>query len=69
MIAISIFGSVARGEEQPDSDIDIEIVSTKERKWKLSKKSLKEFLLIWKFALRTSFWKELKSTPSCHTFS
>lgn len=42
--AIGIFGSVAREEERPDSDIDIEIVSAKEKKWQLSKNDCKNCL-------------------------
>ncbi len=33
VIAINVFGSVAKGEERPDSDVDIEIISTKYKKW------------------------------------
>lgn len=36
VIAISVFGSMARGEERPDSDIDIEIVSTTEPEWRMA---------------------------------
>lgn len=37
IIAINIFGSLAQGLERPDSDIDIEVVSTKEKEWRLIK--------------------------------
>ncbi|MAG47130.1 hypothetical protein CL617_00870 [archaeon] len=37
-IAINLFGSLARGEERPNSDVDIEIISENVRKWRLLKK-------------------------------
>jgi predicted nucleotidyltransferase len=36
-LAITLFGSLARGEEREDSDVDIEIISTSAKKWKLLK--------------------------------
>lgn len=38
VVAITLFGSLAREEERPDSDIDIEIISESAKKWKLLKK-------------------------------
>jgi len=38
VIAINIFGSVTLGLERPDSDVDIEIISAKAKKWQLIKK-------------------------------
>ena len=35
IIAITLFGSLARGEEKPHSDIDIEIISETAKKWQL----------------------------------
>tara|TARA_Y100000310_G_C20703085_1_gene831930 strand:- start:10323 stop:10829 length:507 start_codon:yes stop_codon:yes gene_type:complete len=37
-IAITLFGSLARGNERPDSDVDIEIISKDAKKWELLKK-------------------------------
>ena len=34
-LAITLFGSLARGEERKDSDVDIEIISEDAKKWKL----------------------------------
>jgi len=38
VIAITLFGSLARGEERKDSDVDIEIISEIAKKWRLLKK-------------------------------
>jgi len=38
VVAITLFGSVARNDERPDSDVDIEIISKKAKKWSLLKK-------------------------------
>ncbi len=35
VIAIALFGSLARGEERSDSDVDIEVISTKAKDWEL----------------------------------
>jgi len=35
VIAITLFGSLARGEERSDSDVDIEVISKKAKKWEL----------------------------------
>jgi len=37
-IAITLFGSLATGEERLDSDVDIEIISAKGKKWTWMKK-------------------------------
>jgi predicted nucleotidyltransferase len=37
-LAVTLFGSLARGEERPDSDVDIEIISENAIKWELLKK-------------------------------
>ena len=34
-VAITLFGSLARGEERPSSDVDIEIISEDIKDWKL----------------------------------
>jgi len=34
-LAITLFGSLARGEEREDSDVDIEIISEDAKKWEL----------------------------------
>ena len=36
-LAITLFGSLARGEEREDSDVDIEIISESAKKWELLK--------------------------------
>ena len=38
VIAIALFGSLARKEERPDSDVDIEIISENAKEWELLKK-------------------------------
>ncbi len=38
IIAITLFGSVAKGEERKDSDLDIEIISRSAKKWRLLKR-------------------------------
>lgn len=38
VIGIRLLGSVGRGEERPDSDVDIEIILTKGNKWQWYKK-------------------------------
>jgi len=35
VVAINIFGSVALGLERPNSDVDIEIISSKAKRWSL----------------------------------
>ncbi|MBD3313465.1 hypothetical protein GF345_03415, partial [Candidatus Woesearchaeota archaeon] len=50
VVAINIFGSVALGLERPDSDVDIEIISSKAEEWQLIKKErygIKIDLEIW----------------------
>ena len=37
-VAIALFGSLARGKERPDSDVDIEIILDDAEKWELLKK-------------------------------
>jgi len=41
VISINVFGSLAKGNERKDSDIDFEIISTKGKKWKFSKKKIR----------------------------
>ena len=36
-LAVTLFGSLARGEERDDSDVDIEIISESAKKWELLK--------------------------------
>ncbi len=38
VIAIALFGSLARKEERPDSDVDVEIISENAKEWKLLKR-------------------------------
>jgi len=38
VVAITLFGSLARGKERKDSDVDIEIISKKAKRWRLLKK-------------------------------
>lgn len=38
VIGINVFGSVARGEEKPESDLDVEIISTSAKEWNYSTK-------------------------------
>ena len=63
VIAISIFGSVARGEERPDSDIDIEIVSTKEKKWQLSKKKYKGITIDLEICPKDKLFERIQKYP------
>ena len=39
VIAINLFGSVAEGNERPDSDVDIEIIIDKGKEWKWFKQN------------------------------
>ena len=38
VIAIALFGSLARKEERPDSDVDVEIISENAKEWELLKR-------------------------------
>ena len=39
VIAINLFGSVAKGKERPDSDVDIEIIVNEGKEWKWFKQN------------------------------
>ena len=39
VIAINLFGSVAEGDERPDSDVDIEIIINEGKEWKWFKQN------------------------------
>ena len=39
VIAVTLFGSLARGKERANSDVDIEIISTSAKKWQLLKQN------------------------------
>ncbi len=63
VVAISVFGSVARGEEKEDSDIDLEIVSTEEKGWRIFQKEREGISVTYEMWPEQKFLERVRQYP------
>ncbi len=63
IIAITLFGSLARGKEREDSDIDISVFSEDAKKWDLLKKKINGIEVDFEICPKKHLFNQFKKYP------
>ena len=63
VLAINVFGSLARGGEGPDSDIDLEIISLTEPEWKMAEEERNGLVVDFVYTPKEFILNKVKNYP------